>query len=148
MRISKKKLIIVFFLSFLSVNVVNAGIHTGPIVPCGTATTPDCTLCHLWELGSNIINFITFNLSVSVAIMLFIVAGVFFLFSGGDESKVTRARNIMTNTVIGLLIIFTSWLLVDTTLKTLANGMTGPGFIIKYSWNAFPTCAPPPPPPS
>jgi len=137
----------VFFIIYLvaialiGANSVNAGIHTGPIVPCGSKGQSDCTLCHLWELASNIINFISFNLAIPIATLLFIVAGILFLTSGGNEQRVGLAKSIFTNVVIGLLIIFCSWLLIDTLLKTLANPDTTSGTKIKYSWNHFPRCS-------
>ncbi len=132
------KVLKIFFIIYLIVivfigsNFVDAGIHTGPIVPC----KDDCTLCHLWHLASNIINFISFNLAIPIATLLFITAGIIFLTSGGSEQKVGLARSIFINTVIGLLIIFCSWLLIDTLLKTIATGE------ISGAWNQFPTCPP------
>lgn len=125
---------------FAGVNSVQAGFITGQIVPCGGGDQSDCTLCHLWELASNVINFISFNLSIPIAALLFIAAGVIFLTSGGSEQKVGLAKNIFTNTAIGLLIIFCSWLLVDTLIKTLANPAAESGFIV-WSWNQFPDCS-------
>ena len=119
---------------FIGSNSVDAGIHTGPIVPCGSKGQSDCTLCHLWQLASNIINFISFNLAIPIATLLFITAGIIFLTSGGNEQKVGLARSIFINTVIGLLIIFCSWLLIDTLLKTIATGK------ISGAWNQFPSC--------
>ncbi|MBL7155480.1 MAG: hypothetical protein ISS88_03210 [Candidatus Portnoybacteria bacterium] len=115
-------------------NLVTAGFITDPIVPCGGETQSDCTLCHLWELASNIINFISFNLAVPMAVLLFIAAGIMFLISGGNQEKVALARSIFTNTIIGLVIIFASWLLIDTLLKTIATGA------FSGAWNVFPTC--------
>jgi len=121
-------------------NLVFAGIHTGPIVPCGGTGQLDCNLCHLWELGSNIINFISFNLAIPAASFLFVIAGIFFLISGGDQDKIARARTIFTNTVIGLAIIFCSWLLIDTLLKTIASTSTETGIQVMFSWSYFPAC--------
>jgi len=116
-------------------NLVTAAFVTDPIVPCGTGTNPEsCTLCHLWELASNIINFLSFNLAIPMAVLLFVAAGIIFLISGGNQEKVTLARSIYNNTVIGLFIIFTSWLLIDTLLKSIAIGT------FSGSWNVFPTC--------
>ncbi len=111
-------------------NLVTAGFVTDPIVPC----TDNCTLCDLWHLASNVINFISFNLAIPLATLLFVAAGVIFLISGGSEEKVGLARSIFTNTVIGLVIIFCSWMLIDTLLKTIATGT------FSGAWNMFPVC--------
>lgn len=112
-------------------NLVTAAFVTDPIVPC----TDDCTLCDLWHLASNIINFLSFNLAIPMAVLLFVAAGVIFLTSGGSQEKVSLAKTIYTNTIIGLVIIFTSWLLIDTLLKTLVDTS-----VVTWSWNVFPTC--------
>ncbi len=134
-----KKIILlfcIFSIILLGANFAYAGIHKGPIVPCGTDTNSEaCTLCHLWELASNIINFISFNLSLPVAVLLFIVAGILFIIAGSDEKKVDLAKTIFKNTVIGLVIIFCSWLLIDTLFKTLVDTN-----VITWAWNDFPTC--------
>lgn len=126
---------------FVGANSVYAGIHTGPIVPCGSSGQSSCTLCHIWNLASNIINFISFNLAIPIATLLFVVAGVIFLTSAGNEQRVGLAKSIFTSTVIGLLIIFCSWLLIDTLLKTIANPDTTSGSRLIYSWNHFPICS-------
>ena len=141
----KKSLItLILLISFglLTGSLVQAaGFHIGPILPCGTSGKPACTLCHLWQLASNIINFVVFNLSLPVAMLLFAVAGVIFMISGGDENKVTLAKTIFTNVVIGLLIIFCSWLIVDSLIKTIARSGTDAGQMMIYSWNNFPSCS-------
>jgi hypothetical protein len=123
-----------FLFGLFAANLAYAGFVTEPIVPCGREGQPDCTLCHLWHLASNIINFISFNLAIPAAVLLFVAAGVIFLISGGSEEKVTLAKSIFTNTVIGLVIIFTGWLLIDTLVKTLAIGA------FSGAWNIFPSC--------
>ncbi len=128
-----QKIFILGFLVLMGViitNLVQAGFVTEPIVPC----TDDCTLCDLWHLASNIINFISFNLAIPVAAILFIAAGVTFLISGGSEEKVALARSIFTNTAIGIVIIFCSWMLIDTLVKSIADGT------FSGAWNQFPTC--------
>ncbi len=138
MKFFPKKIIIGLLLLFglLGANLAYAAFVTEPILPCGREGAPDCNLCHLWHLGSNIVNFISFNLAIPVAVLLFMAAGVIFLTSGGSEQKVALARSIFTNTVIGLVIIFCSWLLVDTLIKTIAGNLEG----LVGAWNNFPTC--------
>lgn len=105
-----------------------------PIVPCGTAGNL-CKLCHLWLLASNVINFIAFTLAIPIAILSFVAAGVLFLISGGNENRVALAKSIFTNTIIGIVIIFLAWLIVDTLIKSIA----GSGGVIG-AWNSFPAC--------
>ncbi|OGZ37641.1 MAG: hypothetical protein A3J64_00065 [Candidatus Portnoybacteria bacterium RIFCSPHIGHO2_12_FULL_38_9] len=120
-----------------------------PLVPCGREGAPDCNLCHFWQLGSNIINFITLELAVPAAILLFIWAGIMFLFSAGSEERIKTARNIFTNTIIGVVIVFVSWLAIDTFIKRTVGKLTETGQYETpateagraiWAWNAFPAC--------
>lgn len=114
---------------------MNAGAAAAwlPLVPCGTESNP-CKLCHLWQLGNRIINFIIWDLSIPAATILIIAAGVILLISGGNENRVALGRTIFTNTVIGLVIVFCAWLLIDTLFSTLATGQ------FTWPWNKVPTC--------
>jgi len=127
----KVLIIFVFLIGLISASSVEAA----GIVPCGTSTTPDCKLCHLWLLASNVINFITFTLAIPIAILSFVAAGVLFMISGGNENRIGLAKSIFTNTIIGIVIIFLAWLIVDTLLKSIA----GSGGVIG-AWNSFPAC--------
>jgi len=138
MKTSQKILILIplLLMGLLGANLVTAGFVTDPIVPC----TDDCTLCDLWHLASNIINFLSFNLAIPMAVLLFIAAGIIFLTSAGSEEKVALARSIFTNTVIGLVIIFCSWMLIDTLIKSIATSGTTEAWDVVYFWNEFPSC--------
>jgi len=128
-------IIIIFLIGLAGINSAWAA----PIVPCGTSTTPDCKLCHLWLLASNVINFISFTLAIPIAILLFVSAGVLFLISSGNENRIALAKSIFTNTIIGIVIIFLAWLIVDTLLKSI-TGSGGEANQIIWAWNSFPTC--------
>lgn len=56
-------------------------------------------------LIDKIINFISW-IAISLAPLMVLIAGFYFVTAGGDPKKVTTARNIILYTVIGLAIIF------------------------------------------
>jgi hypothetical membrane protein len=124
------------FLSFLIIaGLFLAGEVLAGLVPCGTSEHPEpCTLCHLWQLASNVINFLIFNLAVPATILLFLASGLIFLTSAGSEERIKLAKKIFTNTVIGIFIVFCSWLIIDTLLKSVAKGE------FYEAWNKFPQC--------
>ena len=120
-----------------------------PLVPCGREGAPPvCNLCHFWQLGSNIINFLIFGLAVPLTIILFIWAGVLLLTSGGSEERIKTGKKVFTNTVIGIVIVFTSWLIIDTAIKRLVFRREGGQWIppeteagiALWAWNNFPAC--------
>lgn len=131
------KLFLFFIIIFL---ILFPFTSQASLVPCGRQEndnstpwneTKPCTICHFWLLGSNIINFITWDLGIPVAVLLFLAAGIVLLVSGDNEERRNLGKKIFRNTVIGLIIIFASWLLIDSFLKTIAkNDFSG-------AWNQF-----------
>lgn len=108
------------------------------LVPCGREGTPDCKLCHLWQLFSNLINFLLIDIVIPAAVLLFVVSGVVFLTAGGNMKRVDLAKIIINRAIWGLVIIFLSWLIIDTIMKTLAGSSAA--FHIIGAWNKFPGC--------
>ena len=49
----------------------------------------------------------------TVALFMIIVSGYQFLFSGGDAKSVEGARKTLTFAIIGLVVIFLSFLIID-----------------------------------
>ena len=105
-----------------------------PLVPCGRSDTEPCTICHLWQLISNVINFLIYDIAVPGGVILIVIAGVIFITSTGNEERIKLAKKIIYNTVLGLVIVFTAWLIIDTLLKSIAaDEFWG-------AWNKFPKC--------
>ncbi|MEX0652050.1 MAG: pilin [Candidatus Paceibacterota bacterium] len=93
------------------------------LVPCGNGV--ECTVCHVGILAENVINFIV-NVSFIVAAILFAYAGFLLFTAGADPSQVTKARKMFTDTLIGIVIILTSWLVVNVLLTALTGKGVNP----------------------
>jgi len=114
-------IIILSFLTFIPKFVFAARFpFFGPIVPCGREGLPECNLCHFFELGQNIIDFML-TLIFLIAPVMIIVGGIYMLTSAGAPGKVTQGKQIITYTIIALLIAFGSWLIVNEFLVILAG---------------------------
>ena len=107
-----------------------------PLVPCGREGTPACNLCHFWQLINNVINFLVFDIAAPVGVVMILIGGVIFLTSAGSEERIGQAKKILTNTIIGLVIVFCAWLLVDSLIKTIVD----PNDTFYAAWNKFPDC--------
>ena len=57
------------------------------------------------------------------------------LTAGGNETQVTRAKSILWNTIIGILIAFSSWVIVNTIINTIASDQ------FSGKWYNFPGCS-------
>ncbi len=55
----------------------------------------------------------------SFAILMMIVAGYFMITSKGDESRLTKGKNIFTNTIIGLVLAFLSYMAVTIIISII-----------------------------
>jgi FtsH-binding integral membrane protein len=118
----RKFLSIVFLVGFFlfSANQVLAACPTG-IVPCGTPDCP-CTFCDIFKLIHNIINFLlvpsTFNNNIpiipAIAGLMFVFGGLYLLIAGGRPEMFSKAKTILTATIVGLVIIFLAWVFLNT----------------------------------
>ncbi len=80
-------------------------------------TRAECLSDTIAKLGclpfylSNIINGI-FALSAVAAIILIILSGIRFLISGGDPEKVARAKKSLYYSIIGFVVVLSSFLIL------------------------------------
>ena len=72
------------------------------------------------ELIGNVLNFLVW-VGFAVAPLMIIIAGFLFVTSGGDPAKITKAKNIMLYTAIGLAIILFSWGFVAVIQRVLGG---------------------------
>ena len=71
-----------------------------------------------------------------MAVVAVIAGGVLWLTSGGSESRITMGREILWYAVIGILLAFSSWIIVNTILDTLGFRLP----INMARWNDFSIC--------
>ena len=61
----------------------------------------------------------------SLALAMFIYGGVMFMISSGSSESVGKAKNIITAAVIGLLIVFASFMIIKTVLLSMGINWNG-----------------------
>ena len=86
---------------------------TQGLVPCGTPCCP-CQLCHLFVLLDSIVDFVLFKIILPLATLLLVIGGILFIFNAENPENVTKGKAILTSTVIGLIIIFAAWLIINS----------------------------------
>ncbi len=119
-----KKIILanIFVLLIFVVPAVSFAQDTG-LVPC---KGPECEACHVVQLAQNILTWVI-NIMASIIALIFVIGGIKMVMSAGDTGAVKQARKMITNSVIGFIILLTAWLIMDTVLKTFVNeGAIGP----------------------
>ncbi len=125
-----------FSISLLSV-VFLALVIAMPELAFATTTTeslasfaqcsgPDCSMCNVAHLANGLIKWLIGFLFV-IAACLIAFAGFKLVTSGGDRSALDDAKEMLTNAVIGMIIVLSAWLIVDTLMRGLvgADGHEG-----------------------
>lgn len=59
----------------------------------------------------------------SLSLIMFVYGGVTFMISGGSSEKIAQAKKILVASVVGLVIVFSSWLIIRFVVSSL--GATG-----------------------
>jgi len=77
-----------------------------------------CELCHFFVMINGIIVWF-FKVAAVIAVLMMVIGGVMFFFGGVKPDMLTKARNIITSVVIGLLIIFCAWVIITTVISQL-----------------------------
>lgn len=105
-----------------------------PLVPCGGPDDP-CKFCDLFVLLDNIFDFIFIDIVPPIAVIAFIIGGIYFFFSRGNPQTVNKATGILTSAVIGLVIIYGAWLLLNVFFMAIGtNEWTG----LEEGWFNYP----------
>jgi hypothetical protein len=92
----------------------------GGLVPCGRGTD-FCTACDLYQLVHNLMNFLMY-ISVPLAGLSIAIGGGFILYGAGfSEGSVSKGKEVIWDAIIGLIIILSSWLIINTIISQLTN---------------------------
>jgi hypothetical protein len=82
------------------------------LVSCGGPGDP-CKLCDLFVIIDNIVDFILIDIVPPIAVTAFVIGGVYFFMSRGNPQSVSKAKSVLTAAVIGLLLVYGSFLIVS-----------------------------------
>jgi len=124
---------LVLFFSFLVFNQIQAALCTDPaatgLVPCGVTLndrgipTCPCQIGHVFVAINSVISFIVWDIATPAAVLFLIIGGLLMLVSAGNANLLSLGKQILVSTVIGLVLIFCAWLIVNFILTGL--GYTG-----------------------
>jgi len=116
---------IFLFIVLLSIILLPATIEAQGLVPCNG---PDCTINSFFTLLGNIYHFIVIQIATPLAIIALIVGGIMLMLSAGNPNLAGLGKKILYSAIIGLALVFCSWLIIDFILKAI--GYTGNWSII------------------
>ncbi len=96
----------------------------GGLVPCGRAwddsrtswdDTLPCDMCFFLLMVNNIMNFLLM-LVAGIAVLALIITGLLFITSSGDSERKSHAKTALKYVIIGFIIVFISWIIIDFVL--------------------------------
>lgn len=103
----------------LSINLLPFYALALGLVPCGGGGgEPPCTLGCFFLMIEWIIDVLLWEVSIPLAVTGFLAAGIYMLF-GSSEQNVARGKAILKYTVIGIVLAWAAFLIIDTILKEL-----------------------------
>lgn len=124
-------LLIVSYLLFAPLAILangdSSGSGQGGFIPCGNIKGDDgrilnpCEPCHIFVLGQNILNFLWRDISIPIAILALIYAGFLMIIPGASSTRLEKGKKVLSNTLIGIAVVFFAWLAIDTIIKVLAG---------------------------
>jgi len=140
-----KKTFLILLISLLFFSVFGASqVSAAGLVPCGGAGESPCTFCHLFVLGDNIVTFLLVDIVPALAAFIVVIGGVMIMFSysggmidagggkKGGPALLGQAKKLFTALVIGLVIIYGAWIIVNMFLMTIGvvgwTGLTNGGW--------------------
>lgn len=129
----KKLFLFIFLATFLllSFNQVQAA----GLVPCGGEGELACRFCDFFVMIERIVDFFLFKLVPPIAIFMIVIGGVMFFFASGNQALLATAKKTLTSVVIGLLIIYSAWMLIGLFLSVIGVANTSFGDAIKDWFN-------------
>jgi hypothetical protein len=147
-KYTKITIILTVFLFLLFTNIYNAqSAIIGGVENCNcdeSGKTDDCRKYCEGDYGLNdfvqiIVNWYQRILGFigSIALLMFVYGGVMFLISGGSSEKVGQAKQIMINAIIGLVIVFASFMIIQFIFTTLDIQGTEDGGWATSDWTSW-----------
>lgn len=87
--------------------------------------TGDCGLDDIVQTGVNFANFL-FGISGAILLATFVYGGVMYL-TAGTGGNVSKAKDMIKNALIGMVLVFSAGLLVSTIYDTFRSDTSGEG---------------------
>lgn len=112
----KKYLLLVVF----AVVIFIPYVVSADLIPCGGEGQDPCQFCHLVSMANDILVWLIGILFVVFAVVI-VMAGFGLVTSGGNPEAKTAAKKRLANAFIGIIIVLSAWLIVDTIMMALLS---------------------------
>lgn len=135
----KKQILIIISLILVAIILVAPQLASAGLVPCGTTANPTpCSLCHIFTLLQDILDFLAWQIAPALAILIVAWGGFLILMSGANPGWKQSGIQAIRTAVIGLLIMFAGWVIVNEVLLYFSKTnqeSSGKATIFQNPWN-------------
>ena len=104
-----------FFILAISIFLVPLSSMAFQIVPCQN----NCGIQDLFTMLNNIYTFIVTYIAAPLATIALVIGGIIMLTSAGNPSQFQKGKQILFLAIIGLVLAFGSYLIIETLLKAM-----------------------------
>jgi Type IV secretion system pilin len=91
-------------------------------------TGRDCTTCNVVNIANGLIKWLIGFLFVLFAVLI-AWAGFGLVTSGGNPGALDAAKDKFSNAIIGIILVLSAWLIVDTLMRALVGNDQNPGSV-------------------
>jgi hypothetical protein len=88
------------------------------IIHCGYDSSCPCEIGDFFSTLVYIYNFIVIYIATPLAVIALIIGGVLLMISAGNPNLATKGKQILWAAIIGLVLVFGSYLIIDFILCT------------------------------
>ena len=118
----KKTYLSIVIFCLLAIIFIPISANADGIVPCGNGTT-QCTISDFFTMLVNIYNFIVLQIATPLAVIAIVIGAILMMISAGNPDLMGKGKKILYAAIIGLVLVFCSWLIINFIMTTL--GYTG-----------------------
>lgn len=116
----------IFNKNLLSIAILSVAVIAFPALAKGaivTNTNPT-ELNDFVQLAVNVSNWIL-GIVGSLALLMFVIGGFMFLISAGNSKTVEQGKSIIIGSVIGLLLVFSSYMIIQFSMSAMGLEWSG-----------------------
>lgn len=113
------------------------GLMKSVSTPC--ACEGKCELIDFLKLGRGVAQEILKYIGV-LALIFFIIGGIIWIISSGNQERIKKGKHILVGTLIGMVIVFLAWQIVNLVICAVSQGQIQETCTIfgNQKWNVFP----------
>ncbi|KKT87728.1 MAG: hypothetical protein UW87_C0025G0002 [Candidatus Moranbacteria bacterium GW2011_GWC2_45_10] len=127
--------LLIFVFIFAMVAFAPSETYAAGLVPCGGPGENECTLCYMIVGFNGVIN-AALKLSFLIALAVLSFAAVAYIVSAGDSGLTGLAKSAIKSSIIGIVVMFSAWLMVNYTMHLLGT-KPNLGIVNVGKWSNF-----------